>query len=120
MNFAVQAHKETSSAVAQMIIQEAIALGVSFKHLEFLDSIQVGSTTFHRYQIKPNPTEVLNSILSKGRGVIRPSGDGFEVCLVGGRKGSIPLTTMLSAARTPKMYRGPGDPHWKRQFEQEA
>ena len=105
---------ETPLKVVKEVIQAASTTKYSFLLIEAQDRIKIGSTEFQRFRMKDNPSRLFTILQS--RGVIQLKGSDFEVTLKDGRKGKVPLTVMLATPTEKKMYRGPGDKYWERQF----
>lgn len=111
--FAVETLGNTSLRVVEAVVRAAASSGYSFSRIEALDRTKVGSTEFQRFRVKADPTALLEVLFSEGRGTISPD------CLVRlkSRNGKVPFTLLLAAPREQKVYRGPGDPYWERQFD---
>jgi hypothetical protein len=112
-HFAVETLGETNPHVVEVVIQAAVRSGYSFSHIEVLDQTRIGSIVFLRFRVNVDPTALLAVLQSEGRGTISPD---REVRLKS-KTGKVPFTQLFAAPREQKVYRGPGDPHWKRQFE---
>lgn len=109
--------RESPSKVTEAVIKVAASIKFQFKHIECLDTLEIGSTKFHRFRLGKEDIEPLVEALFKsGRGVVSLVGTEYEVRLRTGRKGRLPSTNMLTAPRQQQTYRGPSDPYWERQF----
>ena len=117
-NFAVETQLQPAKFVAQLVVSVASELGYTFKTMQVLDKISIGSVEYQGFRVPHNVDvgKLLDELFKKGHAVIGPSSDGFEV-RVKGKTAKIPITLMQTAPRTSVQYRGPGDQYWKRQFE---
>jgi hypothetical protein len=118
MNFAVETQHQAPKFVAQLVVEVASELGYSFKTMQVLDKLSIGSIEYQRFKVSDHVDlgRLLDEIFRKGRAVIGPTKDGFEV-RIKSKTAKIPISMMQTAPRTSVQYRGPGDQYWKRQFE---
>jgi hypothetical protein len=118
MNFAVETQHQSPKFVTQLVVEVASELGYTFKVMRVLDNLSIGSIDYQRFEVSDNVNLVrlLDELFSKGRSVIGPCNDGFNI-RIKGRTAKIPISLMQTAPRTSVQYRGPGDQYWKRQFE---
>jgi hypothetical protein len=118
MNFAIETQRQPPKFVAQLVVQVASDLGYVFKTIMVLDTLSIGSTEYQRFRLPDSLdlSNLLEGLLNKGRAVIKPCNDGFEL-QVKGKRAKIPISVMQTVPRTSVQYRGPGDQYWKRQFE---
>lgn len=118
MNFAVETQRQPPKFVARVVVEVASELGYVFKTMLVLDTLSIGSVEYQRFKV-PNSVDLANlldGLFKRGRAVIGPSSDGFEV-RIKSKTAKIPISLMQTAPRTSVQYRGPGDQYWKRQFE---
>lgn len=118
MNFAVETQRQPPKFVAQLVVEVASELGYVFKALMVMDTLSIGSVEYQRFKLPDSVdlNKLMDEIFKRGRAVIRPCSDGFEV-RVKSKTAKIPISLMQAAPRTSVQYRGPGDQYWKRQFE---
>jgi len=111
--FAVETFGDTSRKVTGEVVRAAFSVGCTFKKIECLDRVTVGAFEFQRFRILEDPSKILVELSLSGRAVIFPDGSAK----LKGRIGKVPVSTLLTASKEHQIYRGPGDPHWKSQFE---
>jgi hypothetical protein len=118
MNFAVETQHQPTKFVAKLVVEVASELGYVFKNLMVLDTLSLGSVEYQRFKVADSVDlgKLLDEVFKRGRAVIGPCSDGFEV-RVRSKTAKIPISLMQTAPRTSVQYRGPGDQYWKRQFE---
>lgn len=94
-------------------------VGVGFKRLLFLGTMDIGARKFIRFQTTC-PTHRIETIAGEmGRGYITPGDDGtYRAVLSCGRTTFVP-SSVMQAVPLPgmrRMYRGTGTTGWGRQF----
>jgi hypothetical protein len=118
--FAVQAKTyETARDVSRLVLQAAATVGISFKRLESMDILSVGTTNFVRFRSDVvDATPILDALEAQGRGSIRLEGIRYML-RAKGRVGSIPTTRILSApcvTSQQQVYLGTSVQQWAEQF----
>jgi hypothetical protein len=115
--FAVEIRQnEPERTVLEDVVRTAHRLALKFSQLEFLDRVKLGSMEFLRLRVKGDVPGLLDALhFEVKRGVIGQEGAGFSARF-NGRKGTVSASMMLAVARQPVTFRGPGAPHWDRQF----
>jgi hypothetical protein len=119
MRFGVQAHPgEADLHVAEAVIRKAHEMGLQFKRLDVLEPVSIGTARYFRMDAGlsfVSMTPLLDALLAEGRAVIGHENGNFTL-RIGERKGVVPISTMQTTLRPPRVYRGPSDPYWDRQF----
>lgn len=119
--FAVQIlGSESPHDVAGVVMTVSKQLGLDFQSLEYLGVISLGTTRLARFRADiADVTLSLDKMLCEGRGVVSLGSNVYGARLPNGRRGTVPLMSMLSASRPGegRVYRGTLDVHWRRQFE---
>ena len=124
--FAIQIQPRESPILAlEAFCTTSKMLGILFRRIEVLDTMEVGVKPFVRLRSDiPNATSVLEQLLkATQRGFIVARSDGkyevqFPASVLGGRRAEVPTFSMHGSPReTPRMYRGPKIKHWDRQFQ---
>jgi len=117
--FAVEVKRgETPHIIAGLVFKAAVATNLKFKELEVVGDLEIAGTRFVRFRADVHSVKDVLALI-KERGIIQLQGTTFQVALMNGRKGTLPLERMLVAPRMDQAikYRGPGQPHAERQFE---
>jgi hypothetical protein len=99
-------------------MQAAASKGLKFKRLEVLGLFRIGGHELVRFKADGEGFHKVLDELRPKRAVSVLNGGGYRLYLPDGREGSVPTITMLAtSARThQRVYKGPGDKLWKRQF----
>jgi len=110
---------ETRHEVVWAFMEAAHKRGLSFKALEVVGVFSMGAHELVR--VRTDLTEGLSDIvkdLQPRRAVVVPNGVGYRIHLPSGREGPIPTATILAAVMPnyQRVYRGPEQEHWERQF----
>jgi len=117
---ALQCHRgEQPHETVWAIMQAAVNQGISFKTLEVLGVLEVGTMSFVRFRTgHPDLPKALKDTSLRDRATITPNGVGYNVDLPDGRRGKLPITKMHMASDPNKqrLYRGPAVELWERQF----
>lgn len=124
MNFAAveMLPGESAGHIVKAVAVEAASRKHRFAKLEVFATFTLLRGNFLRFRTDLDRTklaEVLEALLSSGRGVVYAEGSAFQAKLPSGRAGSVPLTMMTSIAAPGfgQIYRGPAIQFWERQFE---
>lgn len=117
IRFAVQCLEgEGEDQVAEAVVRASARLAIPYKFLETVDWLTFGSTKMLIFGADLKETKTLLEDLStQGRGYVRMEWPNYIVVL-GGRKTPLPSSKMLMARRLKKVFRGPSDAFWERQF----
>lgn len=113
--FAVEIRRETVHEVAEIVLRSAEKVGFKCPEIEALDTFQVGATMFLRFSVATPAEKLVDAVHAAGRCVVGLTADGF-VARLKSRTGKVSSTTMFMIPRQQVKYRGPGAPHWERQF----
>lgn len=109
---------EVPKGVAELICREGSRLGLRFKYLELQGDIPLLGKVFIRFKSDlPDPSSLLRTLFSTGRGVIEPYGTGYRI-RTDTREAPIDSNRMHMAPLPGKYrkLRGTAHPLWGNQF----
>jgi len=123
--FAIQMQPRENPIIAvEALCVTAKMMGILFRRVEVLDTIQIGMRPFLRVRsdLDRHPLVLDQLLVATGRGYVAHLDGKFVVqfpsTVHGGRRANFSATDMhLTPRGLPQMYRGPKIKHWERQFQ---
>lgn len=110
---------ETQHEAIRLFMAAAKEAGSRFKVLKVYGPLDLGRAQFVRFETDCNRVYIVKAAEALQRGHIIAGKDGRYIATFSGWSGPVSAAGMQEVARPGykgRVYRGPGDPFWERQF----